>query len=106
MKTTGLLLIAISIFALAVAVYLHSEPDNEIGRYEIIAASGLSGVYRLDTKTGEVSTCSPLYENGCMTLEETHLRIKKHQKGIQNTAEQAVDKEDVMFTQWVCHVED
>ncbi len=91
MKTIGLLLIAVSVFTLAAAVYLHTQ-GSETGRYEIASVPGLSGVYRVDTKTGDLSICSPLYENSCMTLEEAYLNIKKHQENMKSTAGQAVDK--------------
>lgn len=86
MKNTGLFLIAVAVFSLAAALAFQAQT----GRYEIAAVAGLSGVYRVDTRTGDLSICSPVYQQGCITLNEAYLNIEKHRKNVKDTAQGAM----------------
>ena len=85
MKTAALFSIALSVFVLAAAVAYHAGT----GRYQISSVTGVAGVYQTDTKTGEVSICTPVYESGCITLTQAHLQIVQQRENIVNSAQQA-----------------
>ncbi len=106
MKNVILMSIALSIFALAAAVTYHatrlSQPAQQnhaaqsaqTGTYQISPVAGISGVYRVDTRNGEISICSAVYENGCITLAQAHRQILAKRESMVNTAQEAGGKID------------
>jgi hypothetical protein len=51
---------------LSAAIVYHSQTK----RYQIAAVGSVVGVYLVDTRTGDISICSPVSNNGCMSLQE------------------------------------
>ena len=62
----GKVIISISIIVLAAAIYFHAQT----GRYQITTVENLAGVYRVDTRTGQLAICSPLYADSCTAIED------------------------------------
>jgi hypothetical protein len=69
----SVIVLALSIIILASALFYHSSTD----RYQIAAIGSVMGVYLVDTRSGDISICSPVSENGCMTLAEFRVFIEK-----------------------------
>lgn len=90
MRNFMLAVMALAVFALAASVYFHAGT----GRYQITYVAGMTGVYKADTRTGELSLCSPLYESGCITMAEAHQHLAQQRENMVNTAKQTSDKID------------
>jgi len=84
----NIMLLAIAVLALAAAIMFHAQTN----RYQITAVAGLSGVYRADTRTGDLSICSPIYQQGCITIEQAHQIIEQQKENVRATAGHAQDK--------------
>jgi len=72
----AIILFAASVLFLSGAIVYYAQT----GRYQITSAGGPTGVYRVDTRTGNVSICSPLNEKGCVSLDAVYKNIKKRKK--------------------------
>ena len=84
MKNLMLLCIAAAIVVMAGALLLHAQT----GRYQISPVTGMAGVYKVDTRNGKLEICSPMYEQGCMTLAQAHQQIAAHRENVMDTARQ------------------
>lgn len=62
----SLLIVALCTLILSASIFYHSQTK----RYQIAAVGSVVGVYLVDTRTGHISICSPVSNNGCMSLQE------------------------------------
>jgi len=87
MKNTAHFSIAIAILVLAFAVILEART----GRYRVTAAAGIAGVYKVDTRSGDLFICSPVYKDGCVSLEQAHAQIQKRKQHLNQAAQNATN---------------
>jgi hypothetical protein len=92
----SVILIALSTLVLAVAIFYHASTE----RYQIAAIGSVMGVYLVDTRSGEISICSPVSENGCMSLAEFRVYLEQRnqdaRKKVKDFAKEKTD--DVVNT--------
>ncbi len=82
------LFIPFSLIVLSLAILYNSQT----GRYQITPVSGLAGVYMIDTRTSEISICSPLHSNGCITIEDAYRDIEARKEKALSTVENTGNK--------------
>ncbi len=90
MKKFPALSLFLSALILAGAVLYHAQTHQ---RYQIASAGTIPAVYRVDTRTGEVSVCSPLGgEAGCQSIESLQDSVLSTTAGIQEQISQSQDQ--------------
>ncbi len=71
------------------AIVYHAET----GRYQIESVGTIPAAYRVDTRTGEVSVCSPLSgSSGCDSIENLQKSLFDTTSGIQEQLSQSQDQ--------------
>lgn len=89
MKKFPAFTIFLSALVIAGAIVYHAETN----RYQIASAGTIPAVYRVDTRNGEVSVCSPLGgEAGCQSIESLQESVLTTTEGIQKQLSQSQDQ--------------
>lgn len=90
MKKFPALSLFLSALIVAGAVLYHAQTHQ---RYQIASAGTIPAVYRVDTRTGEVSVCSPLGgEAGCQSIEGLQQSVLATTAGLQEQLTQSQDQ--------------
>ena len=90
MKKFPALSLFLSALIVAGAVLYHAQTHQ---RYQIASAGTIPAVYRVDTRTGEVSVCSPLGgEAGCQSIEGLQQSVMATTAGLQEQITQSQDQ--------------
>ncbi|MCB1681375.1 MAG: hypothetical protein KDI61_06630 [Alphaproteobacteria bacterium] len=89
MKKFPALSVFLSSLIIAGAIVYHAET----GRYQIESVGTIPAAYRVDTRTGEVSVCSPLSSNaGCQSIESIQDSVLETTSSLQNQISQSQDQ--------------
>lgn len=90
MKKFPALSLFLSALIVAGAVLYHDQTHQ---RYQIASAGTIPAVYRVDTRTGEVSVCSPLGgEAGCQSIEGLQQSVMATTADLQEQLTQSQDQ--------------
>ncbi|MBK9585775.1 MAG: hypothetical protein KA099_06605 [Alphaproteobacteria bacterium] len=90
MKKFPALSLFLSALIVAGAVLYHAQTHQ---RYQIASAGTIPAVYRVDTRTGEVSVCSPLGgEAGCQSIEGLQQSVMATTADLQEQLTQSQDQ--------------